>query len=491
MKKRFDFTSKLTAIVLCIVLAASPVLSACAAERGKLGDINSDDVVSIGDVTLIQQYIAQMISFDKKEEAAADIDGNGEINILDADELQRSVANYDSEYPVDENLKPYEDEKNKAVNALEQRLDSIGGGNAPKLMRSYDTDKVELSSAAYTYDNAIAAMAFLSAGKSDKAQVILDSFVYAVNNDRFLTGKIRNAYRAGVISPQNSSEKGTLLPGWWDDRYGWCEDSTQVGCNTGNTAFAVLAMLQYDKINNTDRYLETTETLMDWVLEDCTDGGLGFTAGFIGWPENGEDSVTRLTYKATEHQVDLYPVFCQLYSVTGKEKYKNAADSALAFIKSMYNTDGGYFYTGTDADGITPNKSVVVLDAQVWNALSLGSEFEPYSSALDLVKEMKTAEGAYPFCLGNKNGGFWCEGTAFTALMYDQRGDYNSFADAMDALCDVQLENGLFHAATVDNLSTGIILPDGNEWLYGKDPHIAPAAWFIMSENGFVPYEFI
>ena len=83
MKKRFDFTSKLTAIVLCIVLAASPVLSACAAERGKLGDINSDDVVSIGDVTLIQQYIAQMISFDKKEEAAADIDGNGEINILE------------------------------------------------------------------------------------------------------------------------------------------------------------------------------------------------------------------------------------------------------------------------------------------------------------------------------------------------------------------------------------------------------------------------
>ena len=42
MKKRFDFTSKLTAIVLCIVLTASPVLSACAPRPVFLPSVTRD-----------------------------------------------------------------------------------------------------------------------------------------------------------------------------------------------------------------------------------------------------------------------------------------------------------------------------------------------------------------------------------------------------------------------------------------------------------------
>ena len=103
---------------------------------------------------------------------------------------------------------------------------------------------------------------------------------------------------------------------------------------------------------------------------------------------------------------------------------------------------------------------------------------------------MKTPEGAYPFCKENKNGGFWCEGSAFTALMYKERGEYSEYSDTMNALCAVQLENGLFPAATVDNLSTGIILSNGDPWEYNQDPHIAPTAWFVMAVNGFDPYDF-
>lgn len=359
--------------------------------------------------------------------------------------------------------------------------------DAPFLIRSYDTDKKELTNTAYSYDNALAAMAFLSAGEKEYAEEILDAFVYAVNHDRYQNGRIRNSYIAGDISGFPGWNSGVRFATFWGNG-GWAEDAYQVGCNVGNTSYVALAMMQYDRVCGTNKYTDTAETLMNWVLDECTDGGLGFTAGYDGWPEKND--IKKHTYKSLEHSIDASAAFKQLYAVTGNEKYKNAADSALAFIRSMYNADTGWFYTGTTTDGVTPNTDVVVLDVQVWSAMAMEELYEPYASALDLVDSMKTEEGAYPFCQENKNGGFWCEGSAFTALMFRERGENDKFAETMNALCDVQLDSGLFPAATVDGLSTGIYLSDGSPWEYYKDPHITPTAWFIMAVNGFDPYRF-
>ena len=74
--------------------------------------------------------------------------------------------------------------------------------------------------------------------------------------------------------------------------------------------------------------------------------------------------------------------------------------------------------------------------------------------------------------------------------MYKERGEYGEYAETMDVLCSVQLDNGLFPAATVDDLSTGIYLSDGSPWEYGTNPHITPTAWFIMAADNFNPYTF-
>ena len=92
--------------------------------------------------------------------------------------------------------------------------------------------------------------------------------------------------------------------------------------------------------------------------------------------------------------------------------------------------------------------------------------------------------------MGNENGGWWAEGTAVTALMYALRGESAKSEAALNALCSIQLVNGLFPAATVDNLSTSLDLFDGSPWLYSSDPHIAPTAWSVMAVNGFNPYSF-
>ena len=367
--------------------------------------------------------------------------------------------------------------------------------STPVMLRSYDTENVYIQNAAFTYDNALAGMAFISEGMQPEAQQVMDAFVYAVQNDRALEAvadgpmRVRNAYAAGDISAFPGWESGAKLPGWYDNETGeWYEDRYQVGSNVGNTSYAAMALMQYYKAYGGEQYLQTARSLMDWVIADCSDGGDGFVGGFDGWQEGDPPVVYPFTYKSIEHNIDAYAVFSALYEVTGEAKYREAAESALRFIESMYDEEQGLFMTGTLDDGVTPNKSVVVLDAQVWCQMALGDAFGPYKSALDVVDKMKSPEGAYPFCLENKNGGWWAEGTAYTALMYRGIGRSEEYGQAMDALASIQLENGLFPAATVDNLSTGMDLFDGSPWEYSTDAHIAPTAWFVMAANGFNPY---
>lgn len=366
---------------------------------------------------------------------------------------------------------------------------------APVLLRSYDTDQMVLKNAAYTYDNALAAMAFLAEGESELAACLLDAFVYAVEHDRFEPGRIRNAYAAGDIAPFRGWGEDAKLPGWYDMELSmWCESASQVGSNVGNTSYAVLALLHYVAQatagdERAERYLATARTLMDWVIDTCGDGGDGFTAGYDGWPENGPGGATTYSYKSTEHNIDAFAAFSALHALTGEQRYQEAAESALRFVESMYDADGQLFFTGTTSDGVTPDPENVVLDAQVWSALALGDGYAPYEGALAQLDGMRTPEGAYRFHLENEPG-FWCEGTAFTVLMHLLRGEDDEAAAALEALGDAQLEGGLFPAATADDHFTGIYLADGSPWTYGTDPHVAPTAWFVMTCDAFNPYTF-
>ncbi|MCR5520743.1 MAG: hypothetical protein K6F44_02395 [Lachnospiraceae bacterium] len=366
---------------------------------------------------------------------------------------------------------------------------AFSGKSINPMLRSYITDDIYLHNAAYSYDNAVTAMAFISAGYRDRAKEILDSFVYASENDRYSPGRIRNAYAAGDITSFPGWDGTARLPGWYDGTdMKWYEDRYQVGTNVGNTSYAALALLQYDAVYGSKKYVKIARKLMDFVIENCRDDSPGFTAGYDGWPEEGKE--IKHTYKSIEHNIDAYAVFNRLYEITGKKKYKKAAKSALKFIKSMYDTDKKAFCTGTGNDGVTADKNNIVLDAQVWCCLALGDKFVPYRDALAAVEEMKTGEGAYRFGKTSENDGFWSEGTAFTALMYRTLGEGKKADAALKALKSIQLKNGLLPASSTANHSTGIGLFDGSDSVYYDIPHIAPTAWYIMALNDFNPYDF-
>ena len=57
-----------------------------------LGDVNGDGNISVLDATLIQKYIAGLVTFSDTQKAAADVNGDGSVSVLDATLIQKYIA---------------------------------------------------------------------------------------------------------------------------------------------------------------------------------------------------------------------------------------------------------------------------------------------------------------------------------------------------------------------------------------------------------------
>lgn len=67
-----------------------------------LGETNGDGIVSISDVTAIQQHLADIITLDGSCLNAADTNQDGVLDVTDAEKLQKFIAGYDISYPIGE-----------------------------------------------------------------------------------------------------------------------------------------------------------------------------------------------------------------------------------------------------------------------------------------------------------------------------------------------------------------------------------------------------
>ena len=65
-----------------------------------LGETNGDGIVSISDVTAIQQHLADIITLDGSCLNAADTNQDGVLDVTDAEKLQKFIAGYDISYPI-------------------------------------------------------------------------------------------------------------------------------------------------------------------------------------------------------------------------------------------------------------------------------------------------------------------------------------------------------------------------------------------------------
>jgi len=310
----------------------------------------------------------------------------------------------------------------------------------------------------------------------------------------------------------NGKEDTVRMPGWWDTKDPdnpnddqWNEDLIQVSTHTGNMAWAIIALLSYYEKGGGIQYRDAAITLGDWIELHCRAAGTsatgGYTGGYEGWEKPDPPGPVPITWKSTEHNIDVYVAFIRLYEATGDQIWKDRALNAKNFVKAMWDEAQGHFWTGTEGDGESINKSNVPADVNTWGLMALGNE-EKYGAGIAWVENncYVEADEFKGFDFNNDHDHVWLEGTAHMVIAYQLLGDTTNASTYLFEIIRAQKQalnsNGKgIVAAGHDGLSTGFMIPvmkDGAkteiEWLYYNRLHIGATAWFIFAGKEYNPY---
>lgn len=380
----------------------------------------------------------------------------------------------------------------------------------PRLLRSYETISIDppdnvLTNAAYIYDNALAALAFLDRGTADdirRSSLIVQAFVHVWGHDRYYAGGwLRNAYMCGDLFDGTDPDQTARLPGWTDEGDGWMEDPVQAGTYTGNVAWVILALLRYyETVDGDPVYLQTAEAMAQWIYDhnyssvtSPADVG-GFRGGYWGF----EPDPTPQTYKATEHNIDLWVVFWKLHRLTGSPFWRDLALHARRFVQMMWDEETGRFWIGTTEDGqtIRDDPGVQPLDVNTWGLMALADKaLMDYDRGIDWAEANCAATcdfEEHEFQGFDYNGddqpGVWFEGTGQMVEAYRLLGQLSEAAFYLDEIREAQLYgpngNGKgIIAACPDGIDTNL------GWLYYSRLHVGATCWFTFAERGCNPLE--
>jgi hypothetical protein len=355
----------------------------------------------------------------------------------------------------------------------------VDGG--PLFLPSYPTaEDGPLRSVAFLYDDAVAAIALVGCGEAGRARRIGDAMLVALDHDRaWHDGRLRNAYAAGPV------ETPVKLGGWWDKAQGrWLEDRYQVSSDTGNMAWAMLALLALDRALGDKRYRDGAVRIGNWVVGRGDNRGAGgFTGGFSGW----EPTPAAVQWKSTEHNTDLAGAFALLAKATGDAGWTDRARQAAGFVGAMWDDGCACFAVGTGDDGVTPNH-VLALDAQLWPLLAIPAMAPHADPGLATVDSRLTVGDGYTY--SDAGNALWTEGTAQAALVWALLGHPDKADLANRAVQGQRAPRGGYFATPQLRLATGFAdaANPGMQRYYYHLPHLAAAAWAALAEKHFNPF---
>jgi hypothetical protein len=393
--------------------------------------------------------------------------------------------------------------------------------DSARFIQSYAYLKCNFGSpehAAYLYDQALVLLAYLARGfpaDLKRAKMIADAIVSAQENDRtFKDGRLRNAYICGV--PLDPKSGYARLPGRWNyEKERFFEDEYAVGTDTGNLAWAAIALIQADRSLSPalkTKYRRAAIRLADWIVVDTAakDSWGGFYGGFAG----GERAVgdpkgpQHLTWRSTEHNIDLAALFNLLETEyapksTERQRWRLQRNQALNFVNKMWAADktGKFLLTGLGPEAKERNQVVIPLDAQSWSVLALNDidGSDAFEGALQwATTECRANEIAYGYDFNCHDGdGAWWEGTAQIAIALKMVKRESLYKKILDKLHGVQIHAGIYNgalpAASKCGLTTGfyklwISSQKNLPWLYTNNPHVGATAWFIFALLGKNPF---
>ena len=360
----------------------------------------------------------------------------------------------------------------------------------PTFVTSYPTVAAgPLHNVAFLYDDALAVIGLVACGENERARRIGDAMLWALDHDRaYHDGRLRNAYPGGP-----ATDDPVKLSGWFDSGQNkWLEDGYQVGTDSGNMAWAMLALLALDYANGNaappdTRYRDGAARIGKWVAaQRDTRGPGGFLGGFIGW----EPKPFQGGWKSTEQNSDLYAAFSLLAERTHDSAWTDLAEAARHFILGMWRPECACFAVGTFDDGVGLNP-VVTLDAQTMPLLALPESAARYEGALTASEwRLRVRRAVSGFTYSEVGDAVWTEGTAQMALLTHLLGRTDEYTALMATIDSQKAPNNEYYATSATALATGFGDPMNplTQRFYYRLPHLAPTAWAAMAERGFNPF---
>ena len=392
-----------------------------------------------------------------------------------------------------------------AYEHLGSKMDTYFKGSQKRLLESYSDPYPpgplgSLEGVAFTYDNAVAVCTYLARPTEEnlsRAKLLVQSFIWAEENDSFADNRLRDAYDA---RQEFTGSTPPLLGSEFD------------AATTGNMAWVINAFSQYYKnSNDTDtiflsEIVTAAENAGDFIHNNFYDASQsGYFYGF------NSDGTTINTSKSTEHNITVYVAFSHIYDITGDSKWLTRANNAKDFVQNIAWIPADDRYAAGLYSGGSINLVNLVADVNLLAILALGdAQSADISETVEYVKETFEAEVGvaneikgidFGYNINNSSiepDGVWFEGTAQLAQAYKVIGHYGHTDNSNTYLESIKLaqyrdfwptNTGLnanykaIPAASIEETNGG--LTTGLGWRYYASAHVASTAWLAAAELNY------
>ncbi|MDP6686122.1 MAG: hypothetical protein QGI05_04125, partial [Candidatus Omnitrophota bacterium] len=251
----------------------------------------------------------------------------------EAQDLKNRISNLTSKRATAEGdlktlLTSFEDVEDKNIKNMYKWIENHQN-RLTGLVTSYEGDK-KLEDWAFTYDQSLVAQVFTLMGDQEKARAIFDFYKHKAKKAK---GSFVNAY---------DSYTGLVL---------------EYSVHAGPNIWLGIAALQYTQKFKDKDYLPLAEDIAGWLIKLQNDDK---EFGIKGGPD--------FTWFSTEHNLDAYAFFGMLYKITEEEKYLQAQERTLEWIKkNAFNKKQGRFNRGK-------GDATIATDTFAWAIAALGPE---------------------------------------------------------------------------------------------------------------------
>ncbi len=360
-----------------------------------------------------------------------------------------------------------------AYEFLDRTMDLYATGSVPRLVQSFTggVPGKHHYTASVTYDDALMVDALLAEGTAEgrtRAETIGEALLYVQANDPAHDGRVRAAYApAPLLAPSDAQ-------------------AVEPESDVGNMAWVGQALAHLYEATAQPSYLAGAVAIGEWIQANARDsrGAGGYTGGITS---RGK----RLTWKSTEHNIDIYGLFGLLAADTGNSEWTQRAAWARGLVEAMWEPSEGRFYEGTTTDGVTPEDSVRPEDVNSWSYLALRDAAfgaSPDWNAANLAASNAGFSGV-SFCSGDRSG-VWFEGTAHMADALELRGRPGDEAAASTYLSEIERAQ----SSALDNDGLGIVasskkkLSDCEGDHYYASLHTGATSWYVLAAQGVDPF---